>query len=170
MPDSSLARLVAQARGGDADASAALIESIYPELRRLAHRYLAGERRAHTRQTRDLVHDAWLRLFTAADVSVNDRAQLLALMASQMRRTLVDYARHRNAAKGPGAAVRVSLTGVGELGASPDEDVLALDEALNALKAVDPRAMRVVEMRYFGGFEESEAAHAPWDLGRHDQT
>jgi RNA polymerase sigma factor (TIGR02999 family) len=160
MGDSSLSGLVAQARNGDAKASAALIDTVYPELRRLAHHYLAGERPEHTLQTSDLVHEAWLRLFSSEEVSVNDRAHLVALMATQMRRALVDYARHRNAAKGPGSGVRVSLTGATEVGIRPDEDVLALDQALEALEAVDPRAVRVVEMRFFGGLAETEAAQA----------
>ena len=160
MGDSSLSGLVAQARNGDAKASAALIDTVYPELRRLAHHYLAGERPEHTLQTSDLVHEAWLRLFSSEEVSVNDRAHLVALMATQMRRALVDYARHRNAAKGPGSGVRVSLTGANDVGVGPDEDVLALDQALEAREAVDPRAVRVVEMRFFGGLAETEAAQA----------
>jgi RNA polymerase sigma factor (TIGR02999 family) len=158
--NASLSGLVAQARNGDAAASAALINTIYPELRRLAHHYLAGERREHTLQTSDLVHEAWLRLFSSEEVSINDRAHLVALMATQMRRALVDYARHRNAAKGPGSGIRVSLTGAHELGIRPDEDVLALDQALQALEEVDPRAVRVVELRFFGGLAETEAAQA----------
>jgi RNA polymerase sigma factor (TIGR02999 family) len=158
--DSSLATLVAQARGGDAAAAAALIDTVYPELHRLARHYLAGERPAHTLQTSDLVHEAWLRLFSSAGVPVHDRTHLVALMATQMRRALVDYARHRNAAKGPGAALRVSVSAAQDLGLRPDEDVLALDEALEALDAVDARAVRVVEMRFFGGLTESEAAEA----------
>ena len=156
----SISGLVAQARHGDAVASAALIHTVYPELRRLARHYLAGERREHTLQTSDLVHEAWLRLFSTADVSVHDRTHLIALMATQMRRALVDYARHRNAAKGPGAGIRVSLGPAHEIGIRPDEDVLALDEALQALEAVDARAVRVVEMRFFGGLAETEAAEA----------
>jgi RNA polymerase sigma factor (TIGR02999 family) len=139
--------------------SAALIDTVYPELRRLARRYLAGERPNHTLQASDLVHEAWVRLFSAAEISVHDRAHLVALMATQMRRALVDYARHRNAAKGPGAAIRVSL-GSNIIGIRLDEDVIALDEALTALEAVEPRAVRIVEMRFFGGFEEMEAAEA----------
>jgi RNA polymerase sigma factor (TIGR02999 family) len=160
MDDSSLSGLVARARGGDAEASAALIDTVYPELHRLARHYLAGERPEHTLQTSDLVHEAWLRLFASAQVSVNDRTHLIALMATQMRRALVDYARHRNAAKGPGARIRVSLTSARELGMRPDEDVLAIDEALKALEAVDARAVRVVELRFFGGLGEAEAAEA----------
>jgi RNA polymerase sigma factor (TIGR02999 family) len=160
MGESSLSGLVAQARRGDEAASAALIDTVYPELRRLAHRYLAGERQNHTLQTSDLVHEAWVRLFSSAEISVHDRSHLVALMAKQMRRALVDYARHRNAAKGPGAAIRVSLSASHEVGTRPDEDVLALDEALTALEAVEPRAVRIVEMRFFGGLEETEAAEA----------
>ncbi len=158
--ESSLAELVSRARHGDAGASTALIDTVYPELRRLARHYLAGERREHTLQTTALVNEAWLRLFGANGVAVNDRSHLVALMATQMRRALVDHARHRNAAKGPGAGVRVTLDQALELGLRPDEDVLALDEALQALEAVDPRAAKVVELRFFGGFEETEAAAA----------
>ena len=160
MADSSVSGLVVQARRGDAAASAALIDTVYPELRRLAHHYLGGERQNHTLQTCDLVHEAWVRLFSSADITVHDRAHLVALMATQMRRALVDYARHRNAAKGPGAGIRVSLAAAGDIGVRSDEDVLALDEALSALEEVDPRAVRIVEMRFFGGFQEAETAEA----------
>jgi RNA polymerase sigma factor (TIGR02999 family) len=101
-----------------------------------------------------------VRLFSSAEVSVNDRTHLIALMATQMRRALVDYARHRNAAKGPGGGIRVSLGSAREIGIRPEEDVLAIEEALNELQAVDARAVRVVEMRFFGGLAEAEAAEA----------
>jgi RNA polymerase sigma factor (TIGR02999 family) len=158
--EASLAELVGRARQGDAAASSRLIDTVYPELRRLARHYLAGERREHTLQTTALVNEAWLRLFGASGIAVNDRAHLVALMATQMRRALVDHARHRNAAKGPGAGVRVTLDDAIGLGLRPDDDLVALDEALQALEAVDPRAAKVVELRFFGGFEEREAAEA----------
>jgi RNA polymerase sigma factor (TIGR02999 family) len=160
MQDAALSELVSQARRGSAAASAALINTIYPELQRLARHYLAGERQSHTLQTGDLVHEAWARLFASADVNVNDRQHLVALMATQMRRALVDYARHRNAAKGAGAGIRVSLSDANDLGTRPDEDVLALDQALRALEAVDARAGQVVELRFFAGLSEVEAADA----------
>jgi RNA polymerase sigma factor (TIGR02999 family) len=160
VPEQSLSSLVARARQGDAAAEARLIDTVYPELRRLARHYLAGERAGHTLQTTDLVHEAWLRLFGSTPVSVHDRTHLVALMATQMRRALVDYARRRNAIKGPGAGVRVSLTTIDGLAKQPDEDVLAIDEALRALEAVDARAGRVVEMRFFAGLAEAEAAEA----------
>ena len=160
MPDSALSALIITARSGDRAAEARLSEVVYPELRRLARHYLSRERAGHTLQTTDLVHEAWLRLFAADPIAVQDRTHLIALMATQMRRALVDYARHRNAAKGPGAAVRIALTAVDPIAARPDEDVLAIDEALTALEAVDPRASRMVEMRFFAGLTEHEAADA----------
>jgi RNA polymerase sigma factor (TIGR02999 family) len=158
--DDTLSSLIARARRGDGDAEARLIDTVYPELRRLARHYLAGERVGHTLQTADLVHDAWLRLFGSAPVPIADRQHLVALMATQMRRALVDYARRRNASKGPGAGIRVSLTALDGTAAGEDEDLLAIDEALTALQGVDPRAGQVVELRFFAGMEETEAAQA----------
>ena len=157
----ALASLLARVRAGDAAAEAELIETIYPELKRLARHYLSGERHGHTLQTADLIHEAWVRLFASAQVSVNDRTHLVALMATQMRRALVDYARRRNAAKGPGAGVRVSIAALDGLAdRGPDQDLLAIDSALQALEAVDSRAGKVVELRFFAGFAEAEAAAA----------
>jgi len=158
--DQSLTDLITRSQGGDATAEAELIAAVYPELRRLARRYLSAERRAHTLQTTDLIHEAWLRLFGSSEVSVQNRSHLIALMATQMRRALVDYARRRNAAKGPGAGIRVSLTDT-DIGAPrPDEDVLAIDEALKDLESIDVRVSKVVELRFFGGLREDEAATA----------
>jgi RNA polymerase sigma factor (TIGR02999 family) len=156
----TVATLIARARAGDAAAEAELIAALYPELRRLARRYLSAERKAHTLQTTELIHEAWLRLFGASPVSVQDRNHLVALMATQMRRVLVDYARHRNAAKGPGAAIRVGLAEAEGVSEAPDAEVLAIDEALDALELVDRRASKVVELRFFGGLREEEAAEA----------
>ena len=147
-------------RRGEPDAEAQLTAAIYPELRRLARRCLATERDGHTLETTELVHEAWLRLFGSARISVEDRAHLFALMATQMRRILVDYARRRNAAKGPGSGIRVTLDAAGGVGGRVDEDVLAVDQALTALKEVDERASRVVELRFFAGLLEEETATA----------
>jgi len=159
VPD-TVTDLIARARAGDAAAETELIAAVYPELRRLARRYLSSERKAHTLQTTELIHEAWLRLFGSNAVSVQDRNHLIALMATQMRRALVDYARHRNAAKGPGSAVRVGLSDADAVGEAPDEDVLAIDEALQELETVDRRASKVIELRFFGGLREDEAAGA----------
>ena len=160
MAGETLSHLVARARAGDTAAASELTAAVYPELRRLARRYLLSERKDHTLQTTELIHEAWLRLFGSAAVAVNDRNHLVALMATQMRRALVDYARHRNAAKGPGAGIRVSLAATDGVLAQPDEDVLAIDDALTALEAVDARASKVVELRFFAGLLEVEAADA----------
>jgi RNA polymerase sigma factor (TIGR02999 family) len=160
VPDSPTSELIARARSGDAGAEAELVAAIYPELRRLARRYLSAERRSHTLQTTDVIHEAWLRVFGSAAVSVQDRNHLVALMATQMRRALVDYARHRNAAKGPGGNVRVSLAESNLPSDAIGEDVLAIDDALGALERVDQRASKVIELRFFGGLREDEAAEA----------
>jgi RNA polymerase sigma factor (TIGR02999 family) len=158
--EQSLTTLIARARAGDASAESELTAAVYPELRRLARRYLSAERKDHTLQTTELIHEAWLRLFGNSPIAVQDRHHLVALMATQMRRALVDYARHRNAQKGPGHAIRVSLSTTDRGLATPDEDVLAIDDALTALEAVDARASKVVELRFFAGLLESEAAEA----------
>ena len=158
--DIPLTDLIGRAQAGDADAEAEVVAAVYPELRRLARRYLSAERRAHTLQTTELIHEAWLRLFGTNAVSVQNRNHLVALMATQMRRALVDYARRRNAVKGPGAGIRVSLSDT-DIGApAPDEDVLAIDEALKDLETIDRRVSKVVELRFFGGLREDEAAAA----------
>jgi RNA polymerase sigma factor (TIGR02999 family) len=158
--DTPLTDLIGRAQAGDTGAEAEVVAAVYPELRRLARRYLSSERRAHTLQTTELIHEAWLRLFGTSAVSVQNRNHLIALMATQMRRALVDYARHRNAAKGPGASIRVALTDSDVGSTRPDEDVLAIDEALTDLEAVDARVSKVVELRFFGGLREDEAADA----------
>jgi RNA polymerase sigma factor (TIGR02999 family) len=150
-----LISLIARARQGDAAAESDLIDALAPELRRLAQNFVA-ERRGHTVQTTELLHETWLRLFGSARVSIQDRNHLVALIATEMRRILVDYA--RNAAKDAGAGLRVSLTALDVLGSQQEEDVLAIDEALTALEAVDARASKVVEMRFFAGLAEAEAA------------
>ncbi|HUR32334.1 MAG TPA: ECF-type sigma factor [Vicinamibacterales bacterium] len=160
MEKNDVTALIAAARRGEPEAEARLTAAMYPELRRLARRCLARERNGHTLQTTELVHEAWLRLFGGSAVSVADRAHLVALMATQMRRVLVDYARRRNAAKGPGAGIRVAIDEAGGIAGRFDEDVLAIDQALTALKAVDERASRVVELRFFAGLLENETAAA----------
>ena len=160
LPDLSYSELIARARSGDTGAEAELIAAVYPQLRRLARRYLSAERQDHTLQTTEVIHEAWLRLFGSAAVSVQDRNHLIALMATQMRRALVDYARHRNAAKGPGGSIRVALVDSDLAMERPDEDVLAIDQALDALELVDRRASKVIELRFFGGLQEDEAAGA----------
>jgi RNA polymerase sigma factor (TIGR02999 family) len=154
-----LQALLAAVARGDQEARERLITCVYPELHRLAAHYLRLERPDHTLQTTALVHEAYLRLFGGAGIDWQNRSHFFAVAARQMRRILVDHARARNAVKGPGLRTRLPLEAVREIGEQPDEDVLALDEALSALARVDPRASEVVELRFFGGLEEREAAH-----------
>jgi RNA polymerase sigma-70 factor (ECF subfamily) len=153
-----LSAVLSRIRQGDRAALEELVTLLYPELRRRAAHYLRRERRGHTLQPTALVNEAYLRLFHAEGLEWNDRAHFLATMAQQMRRILVDYARARNAQKGPGAQVRVELGDVASLGQTRPIDLLAVDQALTHLAAIDPRAGRVVELRFFGGLVETETA------------
>jgi len=143
---------------GDSDALDRLMPVVHQELRRIAHRHMAGERSDHTLQTTALVNEAYLRLLGSQKVRWQDRAHFFAISAQLMRRILVDYARTRNYQK-RGTGVRaVSL--VENLDAAPEKgtDLVALDEALEALASADPRKSKVVEMKFFGGLSVDEIA------------
>lgn len=146
-------------RGGEAEAIDELMQAVYPELHRLAARYLRGERRDHTLQPTALVNEAYLRLIRSK-VDYNDRVHFLAIAARVMRRVLVDHANARNAQKRGGDRLRVTLSDakLGIDGAAPD--VLALDEALLRLAELDERKSRVVELHFFGGLTYDETAEA----------
>lgn len=152
--------LLEGARLGKPDAIEQLIAVVYPELRGIAGRYLRAERPHHTLQPTALVHETYARLFGSTRVDWKNRAHFFAAVATEMRRILVDYARARNAQKGPGKQVMVSLDVMTELGTQPDKDLVALDEALRRLEALEPRASRVVELRFFTGLDERETAEA----------
>jgi len=139
-----------------------LLALVYDELRRLAARYLRGQRAGHTLQPTALVHEAYLRLAKGGALPVDDRTHFFALAARAMRQVLVDHARRRAAAKRGGDPERVTLDDTLELGRGGEEgrrlDLLALDEALERLERVSPRQCRVVELRYFAGLTIAEAA------------
>jgi RNA polymerase sigma factor (TIGR02999 family) len=132
---------------------------VYVELRRLAASYMRRERRDHTLEPTALIHEAYLRLTTGAEIDWQNRGHFLAVFAQQMRRVLVDHARSSRSAKRGGMLHKHSLTEA-DAAAAPfgSVDVIALDEALARLAALDPRAAQVVELRYFGGLTEREAA------------
>jgi RNA polymerase sigma-70 factor, ECF subfamily len=137
-----------------------LLPLVYDELRRLAASYLRGERAGHTLQPTALVHDAYVRLAGGGAVTWENRAQLFTIAAQAMRHVLVDHARGRLREKRGGGAVRVTL-GDDAVGPSePDESLVALDEALEALEALDPQKGRIVELRYFAGLTIEETAEA----------
>jgi RNA polymerase sigma factor (TIGR02999 family) len=144
---------------GDESAFARLTEQVYPELRRMARRYLKDERQA-TLQTTALVHEVFLRLVDVTKVDWDERAQFFAMAAQMMRRILVDAARTRGALKRGGNIPKVNLEETALLSNTPDRTILALDEALTAFSQVAPRQAKVVELRYFGGLSEEEIVAA----------
>lgn len=145
---------------GDAKAFDQLVPLVYAELRNLARHRLRSERAGHTLQTTALVHEAYLRLAGATDVDWHNRIQFFAVCAKVMRHVLVDAARARNAAKRGGGVLRVPL-GAGDVPIDArGTDVMALDDALNALAQLDPRKVQVVELRYFAGLSVQETAAA----------
>lgn len=141
-----------------ADLTAKLVPEMYAELRRLAERSLAGERAGHTLQPTALVHEVYLKLARQSRLAVQDRAHFLALAAVAMRQVLVDHARAHAALKRGGGWKRVTLAENVAVSPGGTEDVLVLDGALTALAEYDPRASRVVELRFFGGLTEVEVA------------
>jgi len=148
---------------GDSAALDQLIPLVHEELRRLAKRYMGQERRRErhgvTLQTTALVNEAYLRLIDARNVQWENRAHFFAISAQLMRRILVDYARSRNRVKRGGAAQRMSLEEAAVFSAESAPDLVALDDALDALAKIDERMSRVVELRFFGGLSVEETAH-----------
>ncbi len=150
--------LLAAWSGGDESALERLAPIVYDELHRLAHHYMSHERPGHTLQTTALVNEAYLRLVNWREVQWQNRAHFFAVSAQMMRRILVDFARDRQYVKRGGGALRVSLDEAASFTEGLDTDLVALDEALNALAEVDPRKGQVVEMRFFGGLSVAEVA------------
>lgn len=145
---------------GDRAALDSLVPLVYDELRRLARSYMRREPEGHTLQTTALINEAYLRLIDAGQVRLENRTHFFAVAARLMRQILVDFARSRGYQKRGGGALRVSLDDALVIGRPPDEDLIALDGALAALAEVDERKARVVELRFFGGLTEGEAAAA----------
>jgi RNA polymerase sigma factor (TIGR02999 family) len=141
---------------GDRRALDDLTPLVYAELRRLAHRYMRRERPEHSLQTTALVNEAYIRLVDYKRMHWQDRAHFFAVSAQLMRRILVDHARRKNLKRGRGVA-HVPLDEIAVVGERV-ESLVALDDALNALARVDPRKVRVVEMRFFGGLTVEETA------------
>ena len=156
---------------GDAHALEALLPLVYQELRRLAGHYMKGERIGHTMQATALVNEAYLRLIEIDRVRWQNRAHFLAMAATLMRRILVDAARSRGYAKRGGGATMATLDEALVVSDEPRPDLVALDDALNALAAIDDRKVQVVEMRFFGGLsldETAEALHVSRDTVKRD--
>lgn len=154
-----ISTLLADWANGDPAARERLVPIVYEELRRLAHHYMLGERAGHTLQTTALVNEVYLRLAGIDALRWRDRVHFFAMAAILMRRVLVDYARQRGREKRGGD---VSVTSLDEMAVAPQPavDVVALDEALERLAAVDPQQGRVVELRFFAGLSVEETAEA----------
>ena len=145
-------------RNGNQEAGKKLFEAAYQELRRLAAWYLQRERPDHTLQPTALVNELYLKLFAGEPVEWRNRAHFFAVAAQQMRRILIDHARAHMAEKRGGGNTKLSTTDANGVAAPRAEELLALDEALHRLEELDQRSARVVELRFFGGLTEAEAA------------
>ena len=143
---------------GDQGAREALIPLVYDELRRLARRYLRRERPDHTLQSAALVNEAYLRLIRQEHPQWQNRAHFFGVAAQLMRHILVDHARNRAAAKRGAGAPRLTLDPDIALPQERDVDLMALDDALNQLAALDPQQSRLVELRFFGGLSIEETS------------
>jgi RNA polymerase sigma factor (TIGR02999 family) len=144
--------------GGDQAALDRLIPLVYGELKRVARRYLRREHVGHTLQTTDLVNEVYLRLVGANTLHWSDRAHFFAVASQLMRRILVDFARRRQQLKRGGGIHPVSLTSAEYLPQAQEIDLVELDRALTELAGFAPRQCRVVELRFFAGLTEAEAA------------
>jgi RNA polymerase sigma factor (TIGR02999 family) len=153
-------RLLKAWNGGDEEALQKLTPLVYRQLHQIAQRYMAGERSGHTLQTSALVNEAYLRLVDCGQVNWQDRAHFFAISANLMRRILIDFARSRGYLKRGGAAPHISLEEAPALCNEPDVNLVALDDALKALSAIDERKSKVVELRFFGGLNVEETAEA----------
>lgn len=143
---------------GDADALEDVINAVYKELRRMADRYLRHEPSGHSLQPTALVHEAYLRLIDQTQVTWQNRAHFFGVAAQMMRRILVDHARTKHREKRGGNERTFSLEEVLDIGKGRTADLVSLDEAMDALAAIDERKSRVVEMRFFGGLSVDETA------------
>lgn len=156
-----ISRLLKQARAGEDGASAKLVDAVGGELRRLARRYMRLERLDHTLQPTALVNEAYLRLFPGQSRGWADRSHFIRSAARAMRQILVDHARRRNRNKRGGDHNRIPLdSGVALASDQQPAILLALDEALDRLAELDPRQAQIVELLYFSGMTQPEAAKA----------
>jgi RNA polymerase sigma factor (TIGR02999 family) len=172
----TITHLLLEWRSGNKDASARLMELVYRELHQMASRQMRRERDEHTLQTTALVHEAYIRLCGAEPIQWHDRAHFFAVAAQQLRRVLVDYARRFRSEKRGGGKICATLFDADKAAWQLDEQLLAVDEALARLEALDRRAAKVIELRFFGGLTECEAAEAleisittlkrDWDFAR----
>ena len=155
-----ITRLLIDWRNGDERALEQLIPLVHEELRRVARRHMAHERPGHTLQATALVNEAYVRLIDIKRVNWQDRAHFFAMSSRLMRRVLVDFARSKGYQKRGAGAQKVSLDEALIVSAEPGANLVALNDALDALAVFDARKAQVVEMRFFGGLSVEETAEA----------
>lgn len=143
---------------GDEQALGKLTPLVYEQLHQVAKRYMAGERSNHTLQTTALVNEVYLKLVDCKQIDWQDRVHFFAVSARLMRRVLIDFARSRGHQKRGGGATRLSLEEAPSVCCEPDNNLVALDEALKALAVIDERKSKVVELKFFGGLSVEETA------------
>ncbi|HEX4950780.1 MAG TPA: sigma-70 family RNA polymerase sigma factor [Blastocatellia bacterium] len=158
MPAQDVTQLLVNWSNGDQAALDELLPLVNDELRRLAKRYLRREAPGHTLQPTALVNEAYLRLINQQHVEWQNRAHFFGIAAQLMRRILIDHARHYQYAKRGGGALRVSLNEAAAITETQTAELLAVDEALEKLTAMDARKGRIVELRFFGGLSLDETA------------
>ena len=156
--DQDVTGLLVEWREGSPEAEARLLAAVHGELRRIAAAYMRRERRDHSLQPTALVNEAYLRLAPRRGTDWEGRTHFFGIAARVMRQVLVDHARRRRALKRPSGREEVPASRIPDPGTRADIDVLALNEALDQLAALDPRQAEVVELRYFGGLTEEEVA------------
>ncbi len=149
-------RLLVEWKDGNKQAMDALVPLVYSEMRRLAQNYLRDERSANTLQPTALVHEAYLRLVAQALPDWQSRSHFFGVAAHLMRQILVDHARTHKSGKRGGGTPNEALS----LAPQQSSEVIALDDALNTLAAVDPRKAQIIELRFFGGLSVEETAKA----------
>lgn len=151
-------RMLANWREGDREAPAHLVELVYEELRAIAGQYLQRERAGHTLQATALVHEAYVRLVDQTTATWQNRAHFMGVAAQVMRRVLVDHARKHRAEKRGGTQETLVLDETADIAPQQSVDLLALDDALGDLAALDSRQSQIVELRFFGGLTNDEIA------------
>ncbi|HYP08389.1 MAG TPA: sigma-70 family RNA polymerase sigma factor [Bryobacteraceae bacterium] len=157
-PQQEVTNLLVEWKQGNKAAMDLLTPLVYNELRRLAERYLRNERSAATLQPTALVHEAYLRLVAQNMPDWESRAHFFGVAAHLMRQILVDHARKHRSAKRGGGVEKLNIDEIVGLGADKPNDIIALDDALNALAEIDERKAKVIELRFFGGLSVEETA------------
>lgn len=158
--DEEITQWLASLQAPTPEAGERLFSLLYEELRRMARQHLRRENPGHTLSATALAHEAWFRMAGQTRTLWKNRSHFLAVCSTMMRRILVNHELARRAAKRDAELVPATLAGLEQLAAPADRDVVAVHEALLAFEAIDPRAAKVVELRFFGGLEHDEVAEA----------